>query len=519
MLLTFVVMSIRPPKVVFFPDSDPDRFYVYMVLPTGTDLEITDSMARAVEEQVYDVIGRDNPDIESVITNIAMNAGDGLFQRSTQPHLAKITVSFVEHKYRKGQPSSAYLGQVREELKDIAGVEITVEKQAMGPPSGKPVNIEVSGEDYEKLVPLVDSILYYLESLNIAGIEKLKTDMDNNNPEIVINIDRGNANELGVSTALVGMMLRNSLFGNTISTYREGEDEYDIKMRMMEKYRTNLDALMNMTLSVPGGEKGAMKQIPVSAVATLDYTTSYGGIVRKDHKRVVTIYSNVLDGYNPNQIVEKLKNSLHGFEVEDGYEITFTGEQQDQQENSGFLSFAFLLSVVLIFIVLVVQFNSISKPLIILVQVVFSLIGVLLGSIIFGLDISIIMTGVGIIAVGGVVVKNAIILIDYAELLIKKGGDRKEAILQASAIRLIPVLLTATSTILGLLPLAIGINIDFASFFATLNPDIYFGGPTAAFWKPLTWTIIFGLSFATFLTLVVVPSMLSLGKDKVKKDS
>jgi multidrug efflux pump subunit AcrB len=197
----------------------------------------------------------------------------------------------------------------------------------------------------------------------------------------------------------------------------------------------------------------------------------------------------------------------------------FTGEQQAQQENSGFLSFAFLLMIVLIFIILVTQFNSLAKPLIILIQVIFSLIGVLLGTIIFGLDVSIIMTGMGIIAVGGVVVKNAIILIDYAEIMIAKGGDKREAIIQASATRLTPVLLTAASTILGLLPLAIGINIDFASFFTTLNPDIYFGGPTAAFWKPLTWTIIFGLSFATFLTLVVVPSMLSFGKSRTENDN
>ncbi|MFC2113971.1 efflux RND transporter permease subunit [Bacteroidota bacterium] len=514
LFFTFFLMSVKSPKVVFFPDGDPDVIYTYMVLPSGTDLDATDSVARAVEERVYKVIGKDNPDVESVITNVAVNAGESIFERSTQAKLAKITITFKEFKYREGRKTKEYIKELREELSNTAGVDITVGKQAMGPPSGKPINIEVTGEGYDEIVPIVDRLIHHIDSLNIPGIERLKTDLDANNPEIVINVDRTKANKLGLGTAFIGMTLRNALFGKDISTYREGEDEFDINMRLKKKYREDLDALMSMTILTPGGKNGAMKKIPISSVATIEYTTSYGGIVRKDHKRVVTVYSNVLEGFNANEIVGRIKSSMNDFEIPKGYNVNFTGEQQDQQENAGFLSFAFLMMVVLIFVILVVQFNSISKTLIIIVQIIFSLIGVLLGLTLFGLDISIIMTGMGIIAVGGIVVKNAIILIDYAEIVMARGGDRKEAIVEASATRLTPVILTATSTILGLLPLAIGVNIDFASFFTTLNPDIYFGGPTASFWKPLSWTIIFGLSFATFLTLVVVPAMLSLSKKK-----
>ncbi|MBL6964350.1 MAG: efflux RND transporter permease subunit [Bacteroidetes bacterium] len=517
LFFTFFFMSIKSPKVVFFPDGDPDVIMTYLVLPSGTDLDVTDSFAQVVEDRVIEVLGKDNPDVESVITNVAVNAGESVFERSTQSKLAKLTITFVEYKYRIGKSSTSYIEELRENLKDIAGVDITVAKMAMGPPTGKPINLEVSGEKYEEIIPIVDRLIHHMDSLNIPGIEKLKTDLDANNPELIINVDRTKANKLGLSTAYIGMVLRNALFGQDISTFREGEDEYNISMRLQEKYRENLDALMSMTIMMPGGENGAWREIPISAVATVEHSSSFGGIVRKDHKRVVTIYSNVLEGYNANEIVQRLNSSLADFQLPKGYTTSFTGEQQEQDENAGFLGFAFIISIVLIFVILVIQFNSISKPLIILVQIVFSLIGVLLGLSIFGLDISIIMSGMGIIAVAGIVVKNAIILIDYAELKMAAGGDRRQAIIDASATRLTPVILTAASTILALLPLAVGVNIDFTSFFTTLDPDIYFGGPTASFWKPLAWSIIFGLSFATFLTLVVVPSMLTLSKVKKKK--
>ena len=507
LVFTFFLMGVFPPRVIMFPEGDPDETYIFITMPAGTRIEVTDSVTKIVEDKVFNVLGEENPDIESVISNVAINAGEDVFQRSTQAKLAKVTVSFVEYQYRKGIPTIKYTDMFRDSVKNIPGAKIIVSNQQMGPPTGKPINIEISGEDFNMLIPYAEHLNKFIDSLNVQGIEDLKMDIEVNNPEILINIDRTKANKLGIKSAYIGMMLRTALFGKDISKYREGDDEYDIKLRLQEKYRDNLQTLMNMKLIIPGGENGIIKEIPITAVADINYSSSYGGIIRKDHNRVITLSSNVLTGYNANEIVNRLKTSLKDFVLDDGYEISFTGEQEEQAENSSFLTGAFILAVMLILIILIIQFNSIAKPLIILVQIVFSLIGVLLGNIIFGLDISVIMTGMGIIAVGGIVVKNAIILIDYIDILISKGMEKKQAIITAGSVRLTPVFLTAASTILGLLPLAIGMNIDFPGLFTAFDPNIYFGGTSAIFWKPLAWTIIFGLTFATFLTLIVVPSM------------
>lgn len=507
LFFTFILMGMFPPKVVLFPEGDPDEIYVYINMPAGTRIEVTDSVTKIVEERVFDILGEDNTDVESVISNVAVNAGEDVFQRSTQAKLAKITISFVEYEFRTGIHTKKYTDMFRDAVKNIPGAKIIVTNQQMGPPTGKPINIEISGEDFDKLIPYAERLNKYIDSLNVPGIEDLKMDIELNNPEILINIDRTKANKLGIKSAYIGMMLRTALFGKDISKYREGDDEYDINLRLQKRFRDNLQTLMNIKLLVPGGENGSFKEIPITAVADISYSSSYGGIIRKDYERVITLSSNVLTGYNANEIVQRLKKSLNDFELEEGYDISFTGEQEEQSENMDFLMGAFIMAVLLILMILVIQFNSITKPLIILIQIVFSMIGVLLGTIIFGLDISVIMTGMGIIAVGGIVVKNAIILIDYTDVLLARGIEKKKAIITAGSVRLTPVLLTAASTILGLLPLAIGMNIDFPGLFTAFDPNIYFGGTSAMFWKPLAWTIIFGLTFATFLTLIVVPAM------------
>jgi len=506
LVFTFFLMGMYPPKIILFPQGDPDEIRLFISMPAGTRIEVTDSVCKIVEDKVFDILGEVNPDVESVISNVAVNAGEDVFQRSTQAKLAKVTVSFVEYEFREGIATDNYTDLFREAVKDIPGTEIIVSKEAMGPPTGKPVNIEISGEEFEKLIPISENLEKFIDSLNIRGIEDLKMDIEVNNPEILINIDRAKANKLGIKSAYIGMMIRTALFGKDISKYREGDDEYDINLRLQKKFRDNLQTLMNIKLMVPGSN-GGFNEIPITSVADITYSSSYGGIIRKDHKRVITLSSNVLSGYNANEIVQGLKKTLNGYPLEEGYDITFTGEQEDQDENSSFLANAFILAIILILLILIIQFNSIAKPLIILVQIVFSLIGVLLGTIVFGLDISIIMTGMGIIAVGGIVVKNAIILIDYIDIQIAKGVEKRTAIITACSVRLTPVLLTAASTVLGLLPLAIGMNIDFPGLFTNFDPNIYFGGTNAIFWKPLAWTIILGLSFATFLTLIVVPSM------------
>ncbi|MCF8304079.1 MAG: efflux RND transporter permease subunit, partial [Bacteroidales bacterium] len=508
---TFFLMGVKPPKVVVFPSGDPNNIYTYLKMPAGTELMTTDSVVREVENRIFKVLGEDNPDVESVVTNVAVNAGEDVFDRTTQDKLAKVSIGFVEYQFREMPYTERYLDEIREAVENIPGTEITVSGEEMGPPTGKPINIEVSGEEFEEIIPIVDNLKQTIQDMSIPGIEELKTDIETNTPELAIHIDRDKASKLGIRTAYVGSTLRTALYGSDISKIRDGEDEYDIRLRLKEDYRSDLETLMGINLMLPGNGNG-LNKIPLSAIADIEYTQTYGGIKRKDHERVVTLYSNVLSGYNANEIVQQIDGSLGEFRAQlpKGYNVQFTGEQEDQQENAEFLSFAFLLAIVLIIVIMVVQFNSLVKPLIISVQILFSLIGVLLGLILFDIDFSVIMTGMGIIAVAGIVVKNAIILIDYTDLLIDDGMESFKAIVQGGATRLTPVILTAASTILGLLPLAIGMNIDFVSLFTELEPNIFFGGDSAAFWKPLAWTIIFGLAFATFLTLVVVPSMYSI---------
>ena len=508
-IFTFFLMGIRTPKVFFFPAGDPKNIFVYLRMPSGTDIEVTDSVTRKMETMVFEVLGGENPDVESVISNVAIGAGQNLFERSTQSKLGKITISFVEYKYRVGQATSLYVGQLRDHLKGIPGAEIVVDVENMGPPTGKPISIEVTGTEIGELIAITDRIKVLIDSLQIAGIEELKSDMEVSSPELYIEIDREKANKLGLNTAMIGMTMRTALFGKDISKFREGEEEYDIRIRLKEDFRGDLNTLMNMRITAPGGNgsNGGPKEIPLSAVASASFTTSYGGVIRNDNNRMITLSSNVLDGYNANEIVNQLRTEMSAFSLPNGYEIKFAGEQDDQNEAADFLGWALFASIGLIFIILVTQFNSISKPIIILLQVLFSIIGVLLGLIIFNMEISVIMTGMGIIAVAGIVVKNAIILFDYTDLLVEKGMPLREALVEAGRTRLIPVILTAASTVLGLLPLALGMNIDFAGLFTSFDPQIYFGGPNATFWKPLAWSIIFGLTFATFLTLIVVPSM------------
>jgi len=510
LVFSVVLLGIRTPKIVVFPENNPGNIFVYLRMPSGTDIEVTDSVTRILEKRVFDIIGHDNPDVESVVSNVAIGAGQNFFERSTQPKLGKVTVSFIEFKYRKYPQTMDYVQKLRDNLRGIPGAEIVVDYEQMGPPTGLPIAIEISGENIVELISLSNRVKQYVESLNIAGIEELKSDMETSNPELIISIDREKANKLGVNTAYVGMALRTALYGKEISKFRDGEDEFDIRIRLKEQYRTDLQKLLDMKIILPGGgPNGGNKEIPISAIADVDYSTSYGGIIRKDHKRMITLGSNVLAGYNANEIVTRLKREMTYYDLPEGYEVSFGGEQEDQNEAAGFLGWAMFVSIGLIFIILVSQFNSISKPIIVLVQVLFSIIGVLLGLVIFQLDVSVIMTGMGVIAVAGIVVKNAIILIDFADLKVKEDPDRdlREVLIEVGATRLTPVLLTAASTILGLLPLAIGINIDFQGLFSSLQPDFYFGGDSAMFWKPLAWTIIFGLAFATFLTLVVVPAM------------
>ncbi|MFA6261508.1 MAG: efflux RND transporter permease subunit [Bacteroidia bacterium] len=512
-IFTIIFTAIRAPQVVFFPMSEPNFIYTYIQLPIGTDQAYTDSITAIVEERVYNAVGENNPIVESIIANVAVGANDpSQFELnfSAQPHLGKVTVAFVEFAKRKGESTKTYLDKIREATRGIAGAEIVVDQEKGGPPTGKPISIEITGEDILEITKTGEDLQKYIESLGIQGIEQLKSDVQANKPQVVVMVDRERANREGISTGQIARELRNAVFGqDQTSKFREANEEYPIQVRYKKEQRDNLNALMNLKITYRDMNMGGqIRQVPLSSVASLAYNNTYGGIKRLDEKPIITLSSNVLTGYNANDIVGRISEAIPNFELPSGVSIKMGGEQEDQKETGGFLGKAMLISLGLIFLILVTQFNSISKPIIILSEIILSLIGVLLGFSIFKMEISVVMTGVGIVALAGIVVRNGILLVEFTETLLKEGLPLKEAIAEAGRTRMTPVLLTAAATITGLVPLAVGLNIDFVTLFTEFNPHIFFGGDSVAFWGPLSWTMIFGLGFATFLTLILVPVMI-----------
>ncbi|MBO3272785.1 efflux RND transporter permease subunit [Hymenobacter defluvii] len=518
MLVLFVVaffaVGARSPKVEFFPSGDPKFIYTYLKMPVGTRVEVTDSVARILERRIYGVIGRENHDVESVITNVAIGAGDPGEATATgvsQSNLAKIGVAFKETSERTGPATSEYMNKIREVVKGIPGAEISVDKEASGPPVGKEIAIEVAGDDYPTLAKLSKKVTRYVDSLNIGGIEQLRSNLEDRNPEIAVDINRTRANREGISTAQIGSEVRTAIYGFEASKFKTPDDEYPIQVRYAEPYRNDVDAILNSPLTFRDAT-GQVRQVPISSVADVKYGTTYGGIKRKDTKRVITISSNVLGGFTGPDVVRNIEQALKSFPTPPGYTIRMGGAQEDQQETSSFLGIAAIGAIGLIFLVLVTQFNSVSKPIIILTEIIFSVIGVMLGLAITGMNISIVMTGVGIIALAGIVVKNGILLVEFTDMLRSQGMKLREAIVLAGRTRLNPVILTATAATLGLIPLAIGLNIDFYELFNSGHPNFFIGGESVVFWGPLAWTIIFGLVFATIITLLVVPVMYLLNE-------
>lgn len=500
--------------VEFFPTSDPNFVYVYLKLPTGTDVEYTDSITRDLETRVYQALdmdgGKKNPIVESVISNVAVGASDPMSgDRSTRPELGRIQVSFVEYEKRHGVSSAPYLDSIRQVVKGIPGAELSVDQEQGGPPTEPPINIEVSSEDFDALTKTAVALKNYLDAAQIPGVEELKMDVDLQNPEVTLTVDRERALTEGVSSAQVGMAIRTALFGREISKIKEGEDEYKIQLRNNELQRHSIGDLLNMNISFRDmATGGRVKSVPISSLVKVDYTSTYGSVKRKDQKRVISIRSNVLSGYTPTAVNPVIAAYIDDFKAKpDNVSIKQTGEGEQQAETGAFLGKALGIALMLILFILVLQFNSVSKSIIILSEILFSVIGVLLGFALTGMSISVVMTGIGIVGLAGIVVKNGILVIEFADELRSRGFRTREAVIQAGKTRIIPVLLTALAAILGLIPLAAGFNINFITMFSDLNPQIFFGGDNAAFWKPLSWTIIFGLAFAFFMTLLIVPSM------------
>lgn len=513
-IFTFIFTGIRQPPVVFFPQGDPNFIYAYIRMPIGTHQNVTDSITNIVENRIIETVKEDSALVESIISNVAIGASENPFEGGNQasPHLGKVTVAFVDFAQRDGRSTKVYLDKIREAVKGIKGAEISVDQEQGGPPTGKPINIEVAADDFEVLVSTSTKLKRYLDSLQIPGVEELKSDFQSDKPEIVINIDREKANREGISTGQIGGILRTAIYGLEVSKFRDENDDYPIQLRIKEEHRNDINTLMNLPITYRDmAMGGAVRQVPLSAIATIEYSNNYAGIRRIDQKRVVTLSSNVLTGFNPNEVVATIQESLKDFSVVDEVEVKMTGEQEDQAETGNFLMVAFGTAFMLMLMILVLQFNSIGKPLIILSEILFSLIGVLLGFSIFKMEISIVMTGVGIMALAGLVVRNGILLVEFTDLLRSQGMEVKQAIIEAARTRMTPVLLTAMAATLGLIPLAVGLNIDFVTLFTELNPHIFFGGDNVAFWGPLSWTMIFGLIFGTFLTLILVPVLYLTG--------
>lgn len=516
---TMILVNIIPPRVVFFPAADPNFVYVYIELPVGTDQAYTNKIVEKVEQRVEKVVGRRNPDVSSIISNVTVGVTDPQGEdQGEYTNKGKVTVAFVAYGKRTGERTVNYLGKIREAVKGIPGAQISVAQEQGGPPTAKPISIEITGDDLDSIAVTSDRLKKYLDSRQIAGVEELKSDFQNNKPEVIFDIDRERANREGISTGQVGLALRTALYGKEVSKYRDINEDYEINVRAREDQRNNLEALRNMKITYRDmAMNGVIRQVPISSFANIDYINTYGGIKRKQQKRIIILSSNVLSAYNANEVVANIQREINEFKAPAGVEIKMAGEQEEQMETAAFLGTALISALFIILIILVLQFNSISKPVVILSEILFSIIGVLLGVTIFGMELSIVMTGLGIVALAGIVVRNGILLVEFADLMVSQGMEVREAVIEAGRTRMTPVLLTATATMLGLIPLAVGLNLDFVTLFTEFNPHLYFGGDNVAFWGPLSWTIIFGLSFATFLTLVLVPCMYLVADKNSKK--
>jgi multidrug efflux pump subunit AcrB len=535
LIFSFVLMGIFPPQVEFFPDNQPKQILVFIEYPEGTAIAKTNQTTRKIEQEILSVMSRpeynkngENLLVESMVAQVGEGSGNPTVDNGNTnelPHKGKITLTMQEFKFREGVSSESLRKAIQEQLfEKFPGVAISVEKDANGPPAGYPITIEITGASYLDLIQTAEQMKDFLNRVNVTGVEELKIDVNKNKPGTQLQIDRKKAGELGVSASQVGQLLRTSLFGSKAGIYKKDGDDYDINVRFDQANRYDNNALFNQNIIFRDPANGRIKEIPVAALVTQKNITSFNAIKHRELNRVVTLYSSVLAGYNANEVVEQVKNALNNFQLTDGINFKFSGEIEEQEKNMAFLSNALAAALGLILLLLVFQFNSISKPLIILLSIFLSFTGVFLGLMIFQMPFVILMTMMGIIALAGIVVNNGVVLLDYTQLLIDRKHETEglesgtllskdlaiPQIIEGGAARLRPVILTAITTVLGLIPLAIGLNIDFFSMFSEWDPKIYIGGDNVIFWGPLAWTVIFGLTFATFLTLVIVPATFSI---------
>lgn len=530
-------LSTQRTKVEFFPDNKPNQVVVYIEYPQGTDIYETNKITKEIEQRVYGILnestymdGERNFMVESSVSQVGEGAGnpqtDG-GSAAEMPHKGKITASMRQYKYRRGLDSEELRQKVQEALTGVyPGVLISVEKDLNGPPTGAPINIELEGDDYEELIATAEKMRAYVNTRNVPGVDELKIDVNKDKPSMKVFVDRKKAGELGVATGQVGQQLRNAIFGAKAGVYKEDGEDYDINVRFKEDIRYNKSALFNQKITFRDPSNGQIKAVPISAVANQSNSSGFSAIKHRDTKRVVTVYSQLAPGYvDAAAVVNQIRAEMKNFtEKPANIKIDYTGQIEEQNKQQEFLGGAFFKGLALIFFILIFQFNSVSKPGIIMIAIFLSFIGVFGGIVITGSSFVIMMTMMGIISLAGIVVNNGVVLLDYTQLLIDRkkeelglGEDQNlpkeylfESVVKAGKARLRPVLLTAITTILGLIPLAIGLNINFFTLFSEFDANIYFGGDNVIFWGPLAWTVIYGLFVATFLTLIVVPILFFL---------
>ena len=510
LVVTFAVYGRFNQGVEFFPESiPPKQVWVDVEAPVGTRAEFTNEVAQRLEGEVKGFQGFS--DAESVVATVGGGGGNMLAGGPSGPENGRVTITFVDFQDRRYDVFETLARMQGDVGESVAGVEVTVDKMDEGPPTGAPVNIEIVGEDPQVLKNLSDQVIEILEASSVyPKLVGLESDLDEARPELAVNVDREKAALYGLSTSQVGMAVRGAINGIEAAKYRTGNDEYDIVVRLAPEWRSELNALEELTVMAEG------TQVPLVSVADWQVDEGLGSIRRKDMDRVATVGSDVASGQNSNAVLGEVRAILGDFQaaLPPGYTMKYTGESEEQAEAQGFLATAFLAALALIGFILISQFNSVVKPVIILTSVIMSTVGVFMGLMVFQMPFVIIMTGVGIISLAGIVVNNAIVLIDYIDILRDRDGmDLKEALVQGGKTRFRPVILTALTTALGLVPLAIGLNFDFFGLFGSLDPDFYWGGDQAAWWGPMAVAVIVGILFATFLTLVLVPVMYSLVDD------
>ena len=528
---SFILFGVFPPKIEFFPENQPLQIFTYLEYPQGTDIEKTNDITKRIEHDIDKIISQNKYNKQSynfLVEDFGAQVGSGAGNpeidggvTNEMPHKGKITLTMREFKYRNGLSSEILRSEIQKELKGkYPGVSISVEKDANGPPVGYPINIEISGRNYEKLIETAKQMKFFLNNENIPGVEELKVDVNKNKPGAKLIINREKAGELGITTNMVGRQLRASLFGAKAGIYKKDGKDYEINVRLKNDQRYDNNALFNQFITFRDQSSGKIKEIPIAALVSTKNNASFSAIKHRKTVRMVTLYSDVLAGYNANEVMANVKSALMNYNLDLGVEFKFTGEIEEQDKNMNFLSNALLAALALIMLLLVFQFNSISKPIIILISIFLSFTGVFMGITLFQMPFVILMTMMGIISLAGIVVNNGVVLLDYTQLLIDRkkneiGISKEEmldnddaivAIIQGGTARLRPVILTAITTILGLIPLSIGLNIDFFSLFSNWDSNIYIGGDNVIFWGPLAKTVIFGLTFATFLTLIIVPA-------------